>query len=82
MLAEVVDVDDVRVAQLGDGLGLAPEPGDGVGVRGDRLHHLDRAGAFELGVIGAVDDAHRPLADEVLDLVLAQPGPLPDRHGC
>ena len=69
VLAEVVDVDDVRVPQLGDGLGLVAEAGDGVRVRRDRLHDLDRTGPFQLRVIGAVDHAHRSLADEILDLV-------------
>ena len=80
-LAEVVYVDDVGVPHLGDRLRLVAEAGDGVGVRRDRLHHLDRPNALQLGVIGAVDHPHRPLADEVLDLVRAQLRPRPDRHG-
>ena len=72
VLAEVVDVDDVGVAHLRDGLRLVSEPGHAVRVRGDRLHHLDRAGALQVRVVGTVNQAHGPLADEVLDLVLTQ----------
>ena len=79
-LAEVVDVDDVRMPHLGDRLGLVAEAGHRVRVGADRLHHLDRAGPLELRVIGAVDQTHGPLADEVLDLVLTQFCPLRDRH--
>src|SRR5213593_1729859 len=80
-LAEVVDVDDVRVAEPGDRLGLVPEAGDRARIGGDRLHDLDRARSLELRVIGAVHHAHRALAYEVLDLVLAQTGPCGYRHG-
>ena len=69
-LAEVVNVDDVRVAQLRNGLGLMPEPGDSVRVGSDRLHDLHRAGPLQLRVVRAVNQAHGPLTDEVLDLVL------------
>src|SRR4029077_7502284 len=60
---------------------LVAEPRDRVFVGRDRLHDLDRTGASELRVISAVNDAHRALAYEVLDLVLAQPGSCSDRHG-
>ena len=46
VLPEVVNVDDVRVAKLGDRLGFVPEAGHGVVVRRDGLHHLDRARAL------------------------------------
>ena len=69
-LAEVVDVDDVRVPEPGDRLGLVAESGDRVRVGRDRLHDLDRASPLEVRVVGAVDQAHGPLADEILDLVL------------
>ena len=80
-LAEVVDVDDVRVPQLGDRLRLVAEPGHGVHIRRDGLHDFDRAGALERGVIGLIDQAHGPLAYEILDLVLSQLGTGRDRHG-
>jgi len=70
-LAEVVDVDDVGVAQPGDRLRLVAETRHGVGIRGHRLQHLDRPGPLELRVVGAKDHAHGSLSDEVLDLVLA-----------
>jgi hypothetical protein len=81
VLTEVVHVHDVRVAQLGNRLRLMPEPRRGVRVRCDRLQDLDRAGALELGVIGAINETHRPLADEILDFVLPQLGPGLDRQG-
>src|SRR5881628_1749145 len=70
-LAVVVDVDDVGMAQLRDRLRLVAEAGDRVRVGRHRLHHLDRAGALQVGVVGAEDASHRALADELLDLVLA-----------
>src|SRR4029077_3421804 len=79
--AEVVDVDDVGMAHPGDRLGLVPEASDAIRVGGDRLHDLDGADPLQLGVIGAVDETHRPLADEVLDLVLSEPATGRDRHG-
>jgi hypothetical protein len=82
VVAEVVDVDDVGVAEFRDRLRLVAEAGHRVGVGRHRLHDLDRAGALQLRVVGAVDATHRALSDEVLDLVLAQLCPLPDRHGC
>jgi len=81
-LAEVVDVDDVRVAEPGDRLRLVAEAGDGVRVGRDGLHDLDRPGPLELRVVRPVDHPHGALPDEVLDLVLPQPGPGRYRHGC
>ena len=49
---------------------LVAETGDRVRVGRDRLHDLDRASPLEVRVVGAVDQAHGPLADEILDLVL------------
>ena len=80
-LAEVEDVEDVRVAHMGDRLGLAAEPRRRVQVSTQPLQDLDRAGAFELGVVRTVNDAHGTLANEVLDDVGTQPGSGPDRHG-
>ncbi len=70
VLAEVVDVDDVRVAHLGDRLRLVAETRGRVRVGSDPLQYLDRARALQLHVVRAIDEAHRSLADEVLDLVL------------
>src|SRR5260370_12944924 len=79
--AEVVDVDDVRVPELGDGLRLMPEPRDAVAVRRQRVHDLYRAGPLELRMVAAVDHAHGAFAYEVLDLILPQPRPGRDRQG-
>src|SRR4030088_812606 len=81
VLAEVVDVEDVRMAHLSDGLRLVPEASGGIGVWRDRLQDLHRAGAFELRVVGAERVAHGTLPDEVLDLVLSELGSGSDRHG-
>ncbi len=62
------------MAHLGDGLRLVAEPGGGVGIWGQGLQDLDGARSFELDVVGAIDQAHGSLADEFLDLVLAQFG--------
>ena len=54
-LADAVDGDDVRVAQLGGRLRLAPEPGDQRG-RGDvGPQHLDGDGALEPDILRLVD---------------------------
>ena len=62
-LADGVDLDDVRVLELGDRLGLAEEAGDGLG-RGVRAgqDHLERARAIEPDLPGLVDDAHAAAA--------------------
>ena len=80
VLAVIEYVEDVRVAHLGDGLSLPAEAGDGVGIRRDPVHHLDRAGSCKWHVVGAIDDAHGALAYEVLDLILTQPRSRFDRH--
>ena len=79
--AEVVDVDDVGVAHLGDRLRLVAEAGHCVGPDGYPLEDLDGASSFELGVVGLVDETHRALADELLDFIGAELGPWLDRHG-
>src|SRR4029077_8130726 len=80
-LAEVEDVDDVRVAHVRDRLCFAPETCDRVRVRRQPLEDLDGSGALELRMVGAVDHAHGPLAYEFLDDVRTQHGPWADRHG-
>ena len=81
VLTEVEDVEHVGVAQLGDGLGFTPKASRRVQVQAYPVQHLDRAGALELGMVGAVDDAHGAFADGVLNDVLPQLGTRPDRHG-
>ena len=64
--AEVVDADDVRVAQGRGGLGLLPEPRDEgriAAVLG--VEDLDRDLAAQLGVGGTVDRRHAALAQEL-----------------
>jgi hypothetical protein len=67
-LADSVGLGSVPGAR--DGLRLVPESRDRVGVGRYRMHDLDCAGACELGVVGAIDSAHRSLANELQDLVL------------
>ena len=69
-LADVVDLDDVGVLELGDGLGLGQEAGggDGVGV-GAGQDHLQGAGAVQADLPGLVDDPHAAAAQLALDLV-------------
>ena len=70
VVAVLVDLDDPRVLDLGDGAGLDVEPGDLV-VRGVRpgQDHLQGDQAIEPDVPGLVDDAHAAPADFRDDLV-------------
>jgi len=70
VLAEIEDVEDVRMSHPRNRLRFVPESRDRVGVRRDGMHDLDCTGARELGVVGTVDSAHRTLANELQDLVL------------
>ena len=82
LAADVVDLEDVRVRQLGRGPGLALEPQDlfGAGVpSGD--HDLDRDGAFQPRLAAEIDDAHRPDAQLADRDVLADPGGCRKRLG-
>ena len=74
---DVVDGDDVGVAELGQRLGLAEQPtaarapGDvGLGV----AQELERDLAVELGVVGGADQAHPASADRVEDEVATDRG--------
>ena len=62
------------MAHLGDGLRFVEEACHRIGTYRYPLQNLDRARAFELLVVGTVNDAHGPLADELLDLIGSQPG--------
>ena len=70
VVAVLVDLDDPRVLDPGDGAGLDVEPGDlvvrGVGPGQD---HLQGDQAIEPDVPGLVDDAHAAAADLGEDLV-------------
>ncbi len=72
VLAEVVDGDDVAVAQSAGGLGLAQEALAQVGRVGQaRDHGLEGDLAVDERVDGLVDGAHAPAAQHPLDLVLS-----------
>ena len=71
VLAEVVDRDDVGVAERGGRLGLLPEARREVGVAQVlRTEQLERDVATELGIGGAVDGRH-PAAAQQLDQAVA-----------
>ena len=72
-LADVVDVDDVRVSQSGGGLGFGLKAADQLGrseVAGQ--DHLDGHRAVEPFLPGLVDDAHAAAADLADQLVRAE----------
>ena len=67
--AEVVDLDDVLVVDLGDRRRLAAEPLDReVIARQLGVQHLDRDLAAQRHVLGAIDRAGSALTDQLLDL--------------
>jgi hypothetical protein len=70
VLADLMDLDDVRVVELGRRLGLAAEPGQlrpaGAFLPEDQLEGDDTA---EGRLPGAVDDAHAAAAQLPQDLV-------------
>ena len=72
--AHVEHLNDVRVLELRDGLGLGPEPVAEPRI-GQRLaaERLDRDAAVQLAVPGLVDDPHPPSADHREDLVPVDP---------
>ena len=71
VLADLVDLDDARVLELGDRPGLGPEPreliGRGVGSGED---HLEGDIAVEAELAGLVNDAHAT-ASQLLDKLIA-----------
>ncbi len=85
LLADVVDVDDVRVLERGGHARLAQHtvggPGAHVGVAGAAgvgaapvgAQHLDGYAAAERGVVGAEDLAHAALAEQAFDGVATDP---------
>ncbi|PRQ03464.1 hypothetical protein ENSA5_14940 [Enhygromyxa salina] len=70
-LADLVDRHDVRVGELGHGLGLDDQASAQLGVALDR-ELLDRDLAVELAVVGGIDDAHRPPPELVEQLVVGE----------
>ena len=74
-VADGVDLNDVRVPEPGDRLGLGGEPGERVGagvVAGQ--DHLECDDPVESDLAGLVDDPHRPPAELAQDLVAGQLG--------
>src|ERR1700682_2737860 len=67
---QVVDAHDIWVLKRSGRLRLVQKTLAEVVLPRDRIiHHLDRNGTIEDGILGPVDDAHRPLADELEDAV-------------
>ena len=67
-LSEVEHADDVRVLEPGDELGLALEAAPHVGVgREGAPEQLERDGALQVHVLGAVDIAHATAGEVGLD---------------
>ena len=75
-LAEVVDLDDVRVIEPGHCVRLAHEPHreilGGLLVELADQNGFDRHFAVEFRIERLVDDAHRPLAEDTLELIAAE----------
>ncbi len=63
VFADLVDLDDVGMLQAGDRFGLGPEALQLLAARdGAAQDHLEGDQAFELGLLGLVDDAHAAAA--------------------
>jgi hypothetical protein len=66
--------DDVGVANATGGFGLENELLDALGLFGETIvQNLDGHWLLEHDVLGAIDDAHSPLADHTLDHVILEP---------
>ena len=76
-LADLVDLNDVRVLQPGDSLGLDAEAGEllGAGVRTGQ-DHLQGHEPIQGHLFGLVDDAHAAPAEQADDFVPFHGGPL------
>ena len=73
LFAEIVNVQDVRVVDLGQALGFAFEARDEVAVaRQFRRQHLDCDAAIQAQLAGVVDRSHATLADLAVDEAAAQ----------
>ena len=70
VLADVIDVDDVRVGEGGGGARLAFEAGAEAGIGGElRPRRLDRHVTAEEEVVTEVDDRHPALAEATADAI-------------
>ena len=75
VVVEIEDLDDMRVAQLGDGGGFFFEAGEELGIaRQVRVDHLDRHDAFQVGVVGLVNRRHATLPEQLVDAVAPAQG--------
>ncbi len=74
VLADLEDLDDVGMHQLGGRLGLVPQPRPfpQAGVLAGQ-DHLERDDPAQAGLAGLVHDPHAPAADLLEDLVVADP---------
>ncbi len=76
--ADLMNPDDVRVAQAGRGARLLKEALQGVLVLGQALRQqLDRHGTAKQVVLGRIHDPHPPFAEDAGDAVVPQEGPQP-----
>jgi hypothetical protein len=79
--AEIIDADNVRVIEPGDGAGFALKAAMLVGARGAVFaKDFDHDIAVEAEISGAVDLAHAAGPEHRPDLVWAQPGVYCQRH--
>ena len=63
--ADIEDLDDVRVRDLRQRLGLADQPRGAVGA--DRAHELERDAPVEIRIVGAIDHAHAAETEAIED---------------
>ena len=71
-LLEAVDGGDVRVIERGQDLGFALEPGEPIGVSGERRgKHLERDLALQIHVGRAIHLAHAALTDQGVHFIRA-----------
>ncbi len=68
-LVRFVDLDDVRVGETGERLGLPGKPQGGRGRVQLGPDHLHRHEALEAGLVGENDDAHASAPQHAVDLV-------------
>ena len=72
-VADLVDRDQVRMVQARGGAGLVGESREPLGVAGERFgQHLQRDGAVELDVLGAIDLAHAAASEQRPDPIPAE----------
>ena len=79
--ADLENLDDVRVLQPGDGLGLGVKSIVSLGIRdGGAVEHLEGDGSLQVQMPGLVDDPHSAAADERENLVAANARQLRSRR--